>query len=209
MVAVARPKLSFTIAEATASTGYSVGVIRRAVRAGDLVSVAPTVDGRHLSRAGHRRSRTRAMAQRWGACMRRQPFVLVKTNLGPRRLHVRGVHDHRQGVQSGALRSTGATTAATGREPPPPHPWSNQDDAPCVTKPCVGPIHDVAERHEVWQPSRRDQHHTPRQSRTETVRASHLPVPSGVVAPHEPQNRCNTPEPQLRASSTSLPNRKE
>ncbi len=50
MVGAARPKLSFTIAEAAQSTGYSIDVIRRAVRAGDLAAVAPKVNGRNLSR---------------------------------------------------------------------------------------------------------------------------------------------------------------
>lgn len=50
MIGVARPKLSFTFAEAAVSTGYSVDVIRRAVRAGDLASVAPIINGRNLSR---------------------------------------------------------------------------------------------------------------------------------------------------------------
>lgn len=50
MVGAATARLSFTFAEAAASTGYSLDVIRRAVRAGDIATVAPLVNGLAISR---------------------------------------------------------------------------------------------------------------------------------------------------------------
>lgn len=42
--------VSYSYDTAAAATGYSVDVIRRAVRAGDLEMVYPRVDGRTLSK---------------------------------------------------------------------------------------------------------------------------------------------------------------
>lgn len=50
MVGAATARLSFTLAEAAESTGYSIDVIRRAIRAGDILTVAPLVNGRTISR---------------------------------------------------------------------------------------------------------------------------------------------------------------
>ena len=42
--------VSYNYAEAAAASGYSIDIIRRAVRAGDLATVAPKVNGKPLSR---------------------------------------------------------------------------------------------------------------------------------------------------------------
>lgn len=41
---------SYSYAGAAQATGYSIDVIKRAVRAGDLRTVTPKVAGRHLSK---------------------------------------------------------------------------------------------------------------------------------------------------------------
>lgn len=44
------PKLAYSAQEAADATGLSVDVIRRAVRAGDLATVSPTVGGKKLGK---------------------------------------------------------------------------------------------------------------------------------------------------------------
>lgn len=50
MISVQKSKISFNLQEAAISTGYSVDVLRRAIRAGDLATSAPQVDGRTVAR---------------------------------------------------------------------------------------------------------------------------------------------------------------
>ena len=50
MVTSKKSKVSFNLQEAADSTGYSVDVLRRAIRAGDLATSAPRVNGRTITR---------------------------------------------------------------------------------------------------------------------------------------------------------------
>ena len=42
--------VSYTLTDAAATTGYSIDIIRRAVRSGDLATVAPKVNGKPVAR---------------------------------------------------------------------------------------------------------------------------------------------------------------
>lgn len=43
-------KIAYNLKEAAEATGYSIDVIRRAVRSGDLATVTPKIEGRDLAR---------------------------------------------------------------------------------------------------------------------------------------------------------------